>query len=120
MSFEEPSRGRLAREWGVSEERAAQLLRGRATHAQPEQARLGGQLYRREDVDGLAPYAVLAAPRSIREPDGHAVLHIVTHEASAGRVAGALQAIRALPEARGEASAMPVISGRGVAELGWA
>ena len=74
MSFEEPSRGRLAREWGVSEERAAQLLRGRATHAQPEQARLGGELYRREDVDVLAPYAVLAAPRSIREPDGHAVL----------------------------------------------
>ena len=52
--------------------------------------------------------------------DGHAVLHIVTHEAPAGRVASALDAIRALPEARGEASAMPVISGRGVAELGWA
>jgi homoserine dehydrogenase len=57
----------------------------------------------------------------VQQPhDGHAVLHIVTHEASAGRVANALHAIRALPEARGETSAMPVISGRGVAELGWA
>ena len=57
----------------------------------------------------------------VQQPgDGHAVLHIVTHEAPTGRVASALDAIRALPEARGEASAMPVISGRGVAELGWA
>lgn len=72
MSFEEPSRVRLAREWGVSIERAAELLRGKPTHAQPEQPRLGNELYRREDVDALAPYAVLAAPRSIREPDPHA------------------------------------------------
>ena len=57
----------------------------------------------------------------VQQPhDGHAVLHVVTHEASAGHVGAALDAIRALPEARGEASAMPVVSGRGVAELGWA
>ena len=68
----------------------------------------------------LAAEEVSVAQLVQQPSDGHAVLHIVTHEASAGRVAGALQAIRALPEARGEASAMPVISGRGVAELGWA
>src|SRR6185369_1946441 len=68
----------------------------------------------------LAAQEVSVAQLVQQPGDGHAVLHIVTHEASAGRVAGALQAIRALPEARGEASAMPVISGRGVAELGWA
>ena len=57
----------------------------------------------------------------VQQPgDGHAVLHVVTHEAAAGRVDAALAAIRALPESRGEASAMPVVSGRGVEELGWA
>jgi homoserine dehydrogenase len=57
----------------------------------------------------------------VQQPgDGHAVLHVVTHESPAGRVGAALDAIRALPEARGEASALPVVSGRGVAELGWA
>ena len=33
--------------------------------------------------------------------------HVVTHEAPAGRVEAALAAIRALPEARGEATALP-------------
>jgi homoserine dehydrogenase len=51
---------------------------------------------------------------------GGAVLHVVTHEAPIGRVQAALEAIRALPESRGEASAMPVVSDRGVEELGWA
>jgi hypothetical protein len=74
MSFEEPSRERLAREWGVPPQRAAELLRGKTTHAQPERPELGGELYRREEIDALAPYAVLAAPRSIREPDEHATL----------------------------------------------
>jgi homoserine dehydrogenase len=68
----------------------------------------------------LAAESVSVAQLVQQPGDGHAVLHVVTHEASAGHVAAALAAIRALPEARGEASAMPVISGRGVAELGWA
>jgi hypothetical protein len=68
MSFEEPSRERLAREWGVTVERATELLRGKPTHAATERAQLGDALYRREDVDALAPYAVLAAPPSVREP----------------------------------------------------
>ena len=67
LTFEEPSRERLAREWGVSLERAAEILRGKPTHAQAEFEYLGRELYRREDVEGLAPYSVLEAPQSIRE-----------------------------------------------------
>jgi hypothetical protein len=44
----------------------------------------------------------------------------VTHEAPAGRIEAALAAIRQLPESRGEATALPVVSERGVEELGWA
>ncbi|RDI75632.1 Homoserine dehydrogenase [Gaiella occulta] len=62
----------------------------------------------------------VSVARLVQQPgDGHAVLHVVTHEAPAGRVEAALTAIRALPESRGEASALPVVSDRGVEELGW-
>jgi homoserine dehydrogenase len=62
----------------------------------------------------------VSVARLVQQPgDGHAVLHVVTHEAPAGRVQAALAAIRALPESRGEATALPVVSSRGVAELGW-
>lgn len=67
LSFEEPSLERLAAEWSVSIERATELLSGKPTHAQAEFAYLGSELYWREDVEGLAPYAVLAAPQSVRE-----------------------------------------------------
>jgi homoserine dehydrogenase len=68
----------------------------------------------------LATVGVSVA-RLVQQPaDGHAVLHIVTHEATGGSVAAALSAIRALPESRGTASALPVVSQRGVEELGWA
>jgi homoserine dehydrogenase len=49
-----------------------------------------------------------------------ATLHIVTHEAPEGRLRDALGEIDALEETRSIASALPVISDRGVAELGWA
>ena len=50
----------------------------------------------------------VSVARLVQQPvDGHAVLHVVTHEAPAGRVEAALAAIRALPESRGEASALP-------------
>jgi homoserine dehydrogenase len=63
----------------------------------------------------------VSVARLVQQPaDGHAVLHVVTHETPAGRVEAALAAIRALPESRGEASALPVVSDRGVEELGWA
>jgi hypothetical protein len=47
-------------------------------------------------------------------------LHIVTHEAPAGRLRDALEEIDGLDETRASASALPVVSDRGVAELGWA
>jgi homoserine dehydrogenase len=63
----------------------------------------------------------ISVARLVQQPaDGNAVLHVVTHEAPAGRVDAALAAIRALGESRGEASALPVVSDRGVEELGWA
>jgi homoserine dehydrogenase len=63
----------------------------------------------------------VSVARLVQQPvDGHATLHVVTHEAPAGRVASALDAIRSLPESRGDASAIPVVSERGVEELGWA
>lgn len=62
----------------------------------------------------------VSVARLVQQPeDSGAVLHVVTHEAPAGRVDAALAAIRALPDSRGEATALPVVSERGVAELGW-
>src|SRR5919204_543479 len=49
-----------------------------------------------------------------------ATLHIVTHEAPEGRLRAALDEIDKLDESRSIASALPVISDRGIAELGWA
>src|SRR6185437_3820475 len=49
----------------------------------------------------------VSVARLVQQPaNGHAVLHVVTHEAPAGRVEAALAAIRALPESRGEATAL--------------
>jgi homoserine dehydrogenase len=64
----------------------------------------------------------VSVARLVQQPaaEGSAVLHVVTHEAPAGRVEGALAAIRSLPESRGDAAALPVVSDRGVEELGWA
>jgi homoserine dehydrogenase len=67
----------------------------------------------------LAAEQVSVARLVQQQGDGHAVLHVVTHEAPAGRVDAALAAIRALPESRGDATAIPVVSQRGVEELGW-
>jgi homoserine dehydrogenase len=62
----------------------------------------------------------VSVARLVQQPgEGHAVLHVVTHEATGGSVQAALEAIRVLPESRGTASALPVVSQRGVEELGW-
>ena len=66
----------------------------------------------------LAKESVSVARLVQRPANGDAVLHVVTHDAPAGRVEAALAAIRALPESRGEASAIPVVSERGVEALG--
>jgi hypothetical protein len=49
-----------------------------------------------------------------------AALHVVTHEAAAGALEEALAAIGGLPEIRRRSTPLPVVSDRGVTELGWA
>jgi len=49
-----------------------------------------------------------------------AALHVITHEAKSGALDAALDAIEQLPDVRNRPVTMPVISDRGVVELGWA
>ena len=72
-------------------------------------------LARKLAVEGVSVARLVQQPAS-----DAAVLHIVTHEAPAGRVEAALEAIRELPVSRGSQTAIPVVSQRGVEELGWA
>jgi homoserine dehydrogenase len=67
----------------------------------------------------LAAQGISVARLVQRPGEGSAILHIVTHEAPAGRLRDALDEIDALDETRAPASALAVISDRGVAELGW-
>ena len=67
----------------------------------------------------LAAHEISVARLVQRPGEGSATLHIVTHEAPAGRLRDALDEIDALEETRAPASALAVISDRGVAELGW-
>jgi homoserine dehydrogenase len=70
-------------------------------------------------AERLAAQEVSVA-RLIQAQTGNgAALHIVLHEAPEGRVKDALAEIAALPEAQGRPTALPVISDRGVSELGW-
>jgi len=68
ISFFEPSLERLAGEWGVPIEQAELLLRDVGTHVNDEFSFLGSKLYRRKDVDGLAPYKTVGVPTDPREP----------------------------------------------------
>jgi homoserine dehydrogenase len=68
----------------------------------------------------LAAQGISIARLVQHQAEEGATLHVVTHEAPAGRLQGALDEIDALEETRGKASALPVISDRGVAGLGWA
>jgi homoserine dehydrogenase len=75
----------------------------------------------------LAHVAELLAAREISvarllqhtNGDG-AALHVVTHETRAGALSDALDAIERLAEVRRRPLPLPVISSRGVEELGWA
>src|SRR3954462_3462689 len=59
--------------------------------------------------------------RLLQHPNGEgAVLHVVTHEARAGSLKEALDTISGFDEVRRAPVAYPVVSARGVAELGWA
>jgi homoserine dehydrogenase len=71
-------------------------------------------------ADELAQREVSIA-RLVQRPNGNgATLHLVTHEARAGALDAALEALGDLPEVHRCSRPLPVISDRGVAELGWA
>jgi homoserine dehydrogenase len=71
-------------------------------------------------ADQLAEREISIA-RLLQHPNGGgAALHVVTHEASEGALSDALAAIDALGEVRRKPLPFPVVSDRGVAELGWA
>ena len=68
----------------------------------------------------LAAHEVSVA-RLIQAPvEGGAALHVVLHEARQSAVDAALVEIAQLPEVHSPPSVLPVISDRGVVELGWA
>jgi homoserine dehydrogenase len=77
-----------------------------------------GALARVADV--LAQHGISIA-RLVQHQDGSgATLHVVTHEAPAGALADALDQLAGLAEVRRRARPIPVVSDRGVPELGWA
>jgi homoserine dehydrogenase len=71
-------------------------------------------------AEALAEHEVSVA-RLLQHPNGDgASLHVVTHEAREGELAEALAAIAAMDDVRDSPLPFPVISARGVSELGWA
>jgi homoserine dehydrogenase len=71
-------------------------------------------------ADELAQRDVSIA-RLLQRPNGNgASLHVVTHRGRAGALADALEAVGQLPEVHRRSRPLPVISDRGIAELGWA
>ena len=63
----------------------------------------------------------ISVARMLQHQNGDgAALHVVTHETRQGALDDALAAITAMPEVRGKPLPFPVVSDRGVAELGWA
>jgi homoserine dehydrogenase len=68
----------------------------------------------------LAAHGVSVARLVQDQSEDSATLHVVTHEAPSGQLRAALDEIDGLEETRSHASALPVVSDRGVAELGWA
>jgi homoserine dehydrogenase len=71
-------------------------------------------------AERLAAHGVSVARLVQSQTDGGAILHVISHEATYGAVETALAEISALPESREIAAAFPVISQRGISELGWA
>jgi hypothetical protein len=76
MSFAEPTASRLAVEWNMPLERVKQLLVSRNLKTHPHSERidddiLGDDLYDRNDVDSLAPYATIRGPSDMREPSSY-------------------------------------------------
>jgi hypothetical protein len=76
LSFAEPTASRLAAEWSMPVERVEQLLAARNLKAHPHSERidddvLGDNLYDRNDVDSLAPYATIRGPSDMREASSY-------------------------------------------------
>jgi homoserine dehydrogenase len=71
-------------------------------------------------AERLAAHGVSVARLVQSQIDGGATLHVISHEATYGAIDTALAEISALPESREIAAAFPVISQRGISELGWA
>ncbi len=70
-------------------------------------------------AEGLAEREISVA-RLLQHANGSgAALHVVTHEARAGGLEDALRAIGQLADVHSSSVPLPVISDRGVAELGW-
>jgi hypothetical protein len=72
LSFAEPTASRLAAEWNMPIDRVEQLLASRNLKTHPHSERidddvLGDDLYDRNDVDSLAPYATIRGPSDMRE-----------------------------------------------------
>ena len=71
-------------------------------------------------ADALAEREI-SISRLIQHPNGSgAALHVVTHEARAGALEDALAALGELQEVHDRSQPLPVVSERGVTELGWA
>ena len=76
LSFAEPTASRLAAEWNMPLERVQQLLASRNLKTHPHSERidddvLGDNLYDRNDVDSLAPYATIRGPSDMREASNY-------------------------------------------------
>jgi hypothetical protein len=71
LTFYEPSAERLAGEWSLPLEQVQQMLSTLPTHAHQEHAFLGASLYRRAEVDALAPYDVIEVPTDPREASAY-------------------------------------------------
>jgi len=70
-------------------------------------------------ADALAEHDVSVARLLQHENGDGAALHVVTHEARQGDLSRALAVIAAMSEVRRQPLPFPVVSDRGVAELGW-
>jgi hypothetical protein len=76
LSFAEPTASRLAAEWNMPLDRVEQLLASRNLKTHPHSERidddvLGDNLYDRNEVDSLAPYATIRGPSDMREASSY-------------------------------------------------
>ncbi len=67
----------------------------------------------------LARHSISVARLVQHQAGSGATLHVVTHEASAGALSSALAELGDLPEVSRRSRPIPVVSDRGVTELGW-